>query len=352
LSAAPFAIVARAFLRGCAAFSAINPHVALPVLSLGQGIALSTAACVLLLARRASIRCSAGILGVIAALMLEWQLRRVEQPEGSLRATFLDVGQGDATLIDLPNGQSMLIDAGGNPQGGADPGERVLVPLLRARRRAHIDLVVLTHPHPDHFGGLSAVLENVKVGEFWDSGQSAAEADFSATSRQALALVHKARAGGARVLYPPQLCGRPRNFGAARVEVLWPCPDIDAGFDPNDNSLVLRVSYGKRALLFTGDIEAHAESELLASGARLRADVLKVPHHGSRTSSSSALLAAIAPSLAVISAGAVNPFGHPHSEVVARLRMQIRRVIDLGQHGGSVLTIDSHQGMHVDGREL
>jgi competence protein ComEC len=347
LTSVPLSIASRAFLHGCAAFNALEPHVKLPVLSLAQGMTLSVAVCIVLLARRARQRWAAGLLGAVAALLLEWPLHWVEQPHGRLRATFVDVGQGDATLLDLPDGRSMLIDAGGNPQGGADPGERALVPLLRARRRAKLDVVVLTHPHPDHYGGLGAILDAVQVGELWDSGQSAIEAGSSGTSQQALALVTKALARGVQVLRPPQLCGRPRHFGAARIDVLWPCPAFDAGFDPNDNSLVMRVTYGARALLFTGDIEAHAEAALLADRSLLRADVLKVAHHGSRTSSGEAFLTAVAPAIAVISAGAVNPFGHPHAETVSRLQRHARRVIDLGRSGGTTITVDD-SGLRIE----
>ena len=339
-----------AFLSGCVEFDRLDPHFALPLLSLPQGIALSGAACVVLLAPRARVRWTACAGALLLTLLCEWQLRRSEQPQAAaLRVTFVDVGQGDAALIDLPDGRAMLIDAGGNPQGGADPGERALLPLLRARRRTRLDVVVLTHPHPDHYGGLAALIDALPIGELWDSGQSASEADLTGTTGRALELVERARARGAHVLHPADLCGRTRAFAAARVDVLWPCPAFDPGFDPNDNSLVLRLTYGEHAILFTGDIEAHAEAALIARGARLRADVLKVAHHGSRTSSSDAFLRAVSPTLAVISAGAVNPFGHPHSEVLERLRKHNARVIDIGERGGRILTLDAAGAHMLDG---
>ncbi|HEY2736650.1 MAG TPA: MBL fold metallo-hydrolase, partial [Polyangiales bacterium] len=178
---------------------------------------------------------------------------------------------------------------------------------------------------------------------------SADEAERSGTSQRALGLLELARSRGARVLGPNALCDRPRRFGDARVDVLAPCPGYDPGYDPNDNSLVIRIALGARALLFTGDIEAHGEAALLARGRSLKADVLKVPHHGSRTSSGLPLLAAVAPTLAIVSAGAVNLFGHPHAETLARLRQHSKRVIDLGESGGTIVTL-SAGAIDVNGR--
>ncbi|MEY4583282.1 MAG: hypothetical protein RL701_7985 [Pseudomonadota bacterium] len=345
-------IVSRAFMRGSSACSGLDPQFTLPVLSLAQGLVLTLGVCAWLYLKTRRQRAWGVALTLLCVLGCEWHLRWREQPHGSLRATFVDVGQGDAAIIDFPNGQVMLIDAGGNPQGGADPGERALVPLLRARRRAQLDVAVLTHPHPDHYGGLTAVLNALPVMEFWDSGQGEAEAELSGTSQQALAIVQDARKRGARVLRPDALCAAPRAFGEAQVHVLAPCPHFDSGFDPNDNSLVLRIDYAGRSLLFTGDIEAHAEAQLVARSERaLRADVFKVPHHGSRTSSSEALLRAVRPAVAIVSAGAVNPFGHPHPEVMARLRSSVARVVDIGEHGGTTLQIDPTGRMHIESVE-
>jgi competence protein ComEC len=206
-----------------------------------------------------------------------------------------------------------------------------------------LDIVVLSHPHPDHYGGLHAVLAAVSVGELWDTGQSSAEAHMEHTSSAAARVVSDAETRGVRIRDPAQLCGRPRTFAGAVIEVLWPCPRYDPDYDPNDNSLVLRIAYGAHSFLFTGDIEAHAEAALTAGAVPLRADVLKVPHHGSRTSSSEALLHAVSPALAVISAGAVNRFGHPHVDVTDRLQSAVPHVIDIGRSGGTVVTSDGKQ---------
>jgi competence protein ComEC len=347
-SALPLAISARAFLRGAGAFSSLGPQLALPPLTLAQGIVFALGTAGLLFAQKPRRKLWLALAAVSCAGFEEWRVRHSEKPMHELRATFVDVGQGDAAIIDLPNGEVMLIDAGGNPQGGPDPGARALLPLLAARRRAQLDTVVLTHPHPDHYGGLEAIIEALPIRELWDSGQSAAEAELIDTTKAALALLERARARGTRVLAPEQLCGRPRHYGAATVRVLAPCPSYDSGFDPNDNSLVVRIDYAGRSLLFAGDIEAHAEQKLLADAAPLRSDILKVPHHGSRTSSSEPLLQAVQPQLAIISAGASNPFGHPHPEVVERLRRHAGQVIDLGESGGTIVRIHSSGELSIE----
>src|SRR5262249_53411976 len=156
------------------------------------------------------------------------------------RVTFLDVGQGDGSLVDLPDGRLMLIDAGDEKQR---PGKRVLLPLLGARRRSRIDVAVLTHGHPDHYGGLQALLDHIAIRELWTTEQAETEeAEGPASS-----LIRKLRDRGTRIRYPSELCNATHRFGGATVSVLSPCPSFDAGWDPNDNSLVLRMQIGSRA---------------------------------------------------------------------------------------------------------
>lgn len=239
--------------------------------------------------------------------------RNAGAPRGVLRVTMLDVGQGDAILVDLPDGQAMLIDAGGLVGSPVDVGARVVAPVLRARRRSELAIVVLSHPHPDHYGGLAAATERVRVGEAWDTGQSDEE---SGAARAAIAVLER---GGAVVRRPEALCGA-REIGGATIEVLAPCPRFDPDHGPNDNSLVIRVRYGRRVFLFVGDAERHEEEALVRRyGAGLAADVLKVGHHGSATSTSAAFLAAVRPEIALVSCGARNRFGHPRAQTLTSL---------------------------------
>ena len=360
LSAPIVELLSSSFVGASEAFATLAPTVTLPPPTLPQGVAMAFMALALLASRSGRERLLALSLLALSIAGLELHLRHTEQPEGLFRVTFLDVGQGDATLIDLPDGSLMAIDAGGAPNGGPDPGERSVLPLLRARRRERIDWMVITHPHPDHYGGLEATASGVSMGEVWDSGQAH---DENAGGELAQ-LLDRLVAGGARLRRPAALCGPPRRLGGAFVEVLSPCPRFDPGYEPNDNSLVLRIRYGRRVFLFAGDAEGHAEATLRGHVGRV--DVLKVGHHGSRTSSGPAFLAELRPRFAVISTGLGNRFGHPHAEVTSRLEGATEAVFRTDLDGGVVVTTDgtrlwadTYFGRHVraglgdlEGREV
>jgi competence protein ComEC len=246
-------------------------------------------------------------------LLAEAQAVASGSPHGKLRVTFLDVGQGDSALVDFPDGRAMLIDGGGMVGSPVDVGARVLAPVLRARRRRKIDWVVLSHPHPDHFGGFVSGLQNKVIGEAWDTGQGERESVGGGYAQ----FFDRLKTQNVPIRSPQEICGD-HFVGDVRVSVLAPCPGYDPDEPPNDNSLVLKITYGRRAFLFVGDAEHFEESTLLAHG-DLRADVLKVGHHGSRTSSSAPFIAAVAPTEAVISVGSRNRFGHPNPATLATL---------------------------------
>ncbi len=273
----------------------------------------------------------------VALFLVELAVRSQGMPRGVVRFSALDVGQGDANLLELPDGSAWLIDGGGMVGNPVDTGAAVVLPVLRAERRTRLDVVVLTHPHPDHFGGLASVLRRVSVGELWDSGQGEREGagpDYAA-------LLALARERGIPVRRPAELCGRPRHAGGATIELLAPCPGYVPGRGANDNSLVLHVRFGARALLLTGDAERAEESDLVARyGGALRADLLKAGHHGSRTSTSDALLAAVRPTWATISSGVRNRFGHPHAPVLERLARHGVAALRLDRGGGATFTTD------------
>ncbi|HSU40678.1 MAG TPA: ComEC/Rec2 family competence protein, partial [Polyangiaceae bacterium] len=162
--------------------------------------------------------CAAGL--ALSVLLLELGAKRGGRSLGILRVTALDVGQGDANLIELPDGAAWLVDAGGMVGNPVDTGATVVLPVLRQKRRTRLDVMVLTHPHPDHFAGLPAVLREIEVGELWDSGQGEAEGAGPSYA----ALLASARARHVPVRRPAELCGHPRRYGAATIELLAPCP--------------------------------------------------------------------------------------------------------------------------------
>lgn len=269
----------------------------------------------LLLAGAVAWRGRLALLVVVALALgaMEGCLRCERATHGGLRVTALDVGQGDAIVVDLPDGRTMLVDAGGALHGEADPGAAVVVPWLRATRRTRLDVVVLTHPHPDHGGGLRAVFESIEVGEFWETGQGRA---LGVGGFYAEAVAAAERHGVAR-REAVALCGS-RSLGGARVAVLAPCPAVDPSVPPNDASLVIRLDLGRASALLTGDLEAGGERQLLPRLSPVT--LLKVGHHGSRTSSTEAFLRALRPDVALVSSGHPSPFGHPHPAVLERLQ--------------------------------
>lgn len=284
-------------------------RVSVPYLCSAQFCLLALGALIIARANARRIRGLLTVVGILAFGLVEFAAHTLGNPHDKLRITVNDVGQGDSILIDFPDGHCMLVDGGGSITGGADPGVTVLQPLLRARRRKRIDVVVVTHPHPDHFGGLLTLLPAVDVGEVWM--QEGTLAEF--------------RAGLERRRIPilgiAQLCSMHRTFGAAELRVLSPCPDASQASNANNASIVIRLQLGQRVAILAGDAEHEAEHELVTRyGRNLGADFLKVGHHGSRSSTTQEWLQQVHPKWAAISAGSRNRFGHPVPATESRLR--------------------------------
>ncbi|MGQ9533066.1 MAG: DNA internalization-related competence protein ComEC/Rec2 [Desulfotomaculales bacterium] len=273
---------------------------------------------------------------VLLGLLLVWP-----PADRGLTCYFLDVGQGDATVLVTPAGRTVVVDAGGWPgeyETGRGAGERVVVPFLRHLGVRRVDVLVLTHAHEDHAAGARALVGNFPVG-LVVVGPDRPGADrppgYTALLGEMTARgipVERVAAGAhivvdrslsLRVLHPPSTAPR-----YARAE-------------ENNHSLVLRVSYAGTALLLAADVEAEAQADLLAAGVELAADILKVPHHGSRFFNRN-FLAAVHPRLAVISVGARNTFGLPASELVMALEELGARICRTDRDGAVVV--------HVDGR--
>lgn len=260
---------------------------------------------------------------------------------GRLRVDFLDVGQGDAALITMPDGATLLVDGGGRPNfisngdsSGRDVrsiGEMVVAEYLWWRGLESVDYVLATHADADHIDGLNDVVRNFKVRGALVGRRPENDGEFSkfASSLQTTSTTLEVVQAG-DVL----------DFGGAKVKVLWPNAVAANSRSANNDSVVLRLEYGAMSILLTGDIEREAESQILSNGNNLKVEVIKVPHHGSRTSSTEAFVAAVRPRLAIISVGQQSMFGHPHREVVERWQKVGAEVLTTGDSGTITVETD------------
>ena len=220
---------------------------------------------------------------------------------GTLTVTWLDVGQGDAAVIQC-GGQSMLID-GGKPEKSS-----YIYAWLQQHGLSYLDVIVATHVDADHIGGLSGALNYASVGTAYCP-------ETTGTTETFQSFVKYLAQRGKQITVPT--AGETFALGGAQIQILGP---LHRAEDSNDNSIVLKVSFGATSFLFTGDAERAEEQALLNSGVNLQSTVLKVGHHGSDTSTSYPFLRAVAPQYAVISVGAGNSYGHPTEAVLSRLR--------------------------------
>jgi competence protein ComEC len=278
--------------------------------------------------------------GMLGALILAHPYS-APRADGKLKIDFLDVGQGDSALVTFPNGVTMLVDGGGRPNFRSDDeaaflpdtpriGEFVVSEFLWEKGYASIDYIVGTHADADHMQGLVDVVENFKVGTIIVSREEHGDDDF-----ERLASVARRRSIPISVLSGDAIS----EIGGARVEILG--SDQISAATANNASVVMKLIYGARSVLLTGDIERGREAELISfRGDELQADVIKVAHHGSRTSSSENFIRSVGAKLAVISVGRRSPFGHPHHEVVNRWRDSGADVIATGESGTITVSTD------------
>ncbi len=282
--------------------------------------------------RRVRRRATAATLFLIAILVSYSYADRYKNPD--LRVTFLSVGQGDSTLIEFPSGQVMLVDGGGLSTT-FDVGRRIVGPLLRRRKLRTVDFLVLTHPDFDHYGGLASIAEDFNVSEFWTNGAQGTGGRY---------LAHRRRIATSGVAPRVVLRGFEQSIGSVRLRVLH--PDSSNVGNRNDSSLTIQLSYAGESVLLTGDLEEAGERTLLHRyRTDLRSVVLKVPHHGSRTSSSQGLIAAVEPSWAVASCGYRNRYSMPHPDIRARYQSRNIRFLRTDLDGAVEVRIPPRGGI-------
>lgn len=274
---------------------------------------------------RAFLRISFCLLGLFIAIDGICLYYKDRHP-GLLKAAFIDVGQGGSTLIDFPGGIRMLIDGGGFHDERFDTGRHVLAPFLWHEKISRIDIVVLSHPHPDHLNGLLYVLEHFKVREVWSNGDIENSDAFDRFREiiEKKGIPHRVMSRDSR----------PVMIGDAGIRVLHPRGGTEDGdLDTNDRSLVLKITYGDVSILLPGDVSETVESRLIGRKTGLRSRILVAPHHGSFRSSSIPFIRKVSPETVIFFCGTANVMGLPNPVVLERYRHQGCRIFRTDRNG-------------------
>ncbi len=320
--------------------AAIEPDWRIPTPPLWLAVAFSVALIAAAAARGRWWRIAAASLVAVFLALLLWEPFAPQIWPGNLEMTAIDVGQGDSILVVFPNGQRLLVDGGGIPAFGhqqhsqLDTGEDVVAPYLWNREFRTVDVVALSHAHEDHIGGLAALVDDFHPRELW-TGAIQESPPWENLRR---------RAQGRGVKIEPLTAPARFAFGGAEIEVLAPMADYVPGDTPkNDDSLVLRIRYGRHAFLLCGDAERPIERRMIDENEIQHVDVLKVAHHGSRTSSTEEFLDLAQPEFAVISAGFENSYGHPNGDVLERLAEHHAMILRTDQDGLVTIRSDGYR---------
>ncbi len=264
-------------------------------------------------------------VGLFSLLAPKEESVSLSHEAGILQVAFLDVGQGDSSFMILPEGKTVLIDAGEQNAGEG------ITNFIASCGISKIDYLILSHPHSDHIGGAIAVLNRFDVGAVYMPDAVHTSRTFEnllQTLKEQNLPVYKVEAGL-------------KIETDSAVDMTFVSPKKQGYDDLNNASAVLRVVFDEKAFLFTGDAEELAEQDMLKSGLPLKADVLKVGHHGSSTSSSVTFLKAVSPEVAVISAGIDNDYGHPHRETLDALnKLGVKTVLRTDESGTIVISSD------------
>jgi beta-lactamase superfamily II metal-dependent hydrolase len=271
------------------------------------------------------------VFALAVVFVVAWSQALVSRP-GTLELTYLDVGEGLCGVMRTPSGKTVVFDCGTSSwRDSAQIGSKLVATYLQQRGVDRIDLAVLSHPHADHVSGYAALLAEKPAKTVLDIGARHGISPY-------VKFLREVKKSGAK--YRIARRGQSVNMGdGVRIAVLSPSPSLRYS-DLNERSMVLRVTFGKAAMLLCADVGAETEARILESGDRVRAQVLQVGHHGSKSSSTAEWLAAVRPRVAIISCGRGDSYGHPSRDVLARLSTVGARVYRTDRHGAVTVTTD------------